>query len=385
MPPYSKSEIISGLFVIIAIAIFTLFAFNIIPLSINFGKDPATQFIARFDETETLSEGDKVIFAGKHVGRVTAVEIDRLETETGHLRQVIAVSFEIDDPTLRLNPDEATVSIGKEGILGRNYVDVQPGHVAPDARPIMEFAGDQPIELPTTGIESFGAVFAGVTPVLERLSNLLDRVDNEVLSDQNVEQVSLTLANFEQATAEIREWLNTESPDGAHVQLVTPARELLLRADKSLDDIHKRLTESTLIEAEAFITDARKTSAETREAIASIDQRMAKTWPNVDKAVVQLNETLATLEKQSAEVGENASTLLQLSEGMLVENRPEITEAVRRLRRSMEQAELTLRKVRANPATLIFGDNEDLYEADESDDAWLIRSGRAQPYEQRDE
>jgi hypothetical protein len=49
------------------------------------------------------------------------------------------------------------------------------------------------------------------------------------------------------------------------------------------------------------------------------------------------------------------------------------------------ELEMALRKVRANPAVVLFGDDEERLEAERRDDSGLRSRGRARPYEQRDE
>ena len=63
----------------------------------------------------------------------------------------------------------------------------------------------------------------------------------------------------------------------------------------------------------------------------------------------------------------------------------QIAEIVRRLRRASWEAEMALRKVRANPAIVIYGDDEANLEAGPTDASALRRTGKAAPYRQRDE
>ncbi len=62
-----------------------------------------------------------------------------------------------------------------------------------------------------------------------------------------------------------------------------------------------------------------------------------------------------------------------------------MAEIVRRLRRTMWQAEMVARKIRANPSVVIWGDDEPDLEATEIDESAIRRTGRARPYRQRDE
>ena len=107
--------------------------------------------------------------------------------------------------------------------------------------------------------------------------------------------------------------------------------------------------------------------------------------PRIGQLLEDLQSTARTLEEKINLVSDDAERLLELTQDVVAENRPEIAETMRRLRRTMWEAEMAMRKIRANPAYLIFGDEEQLLNQNPYDNSWIRRSGRAEPFEQRDE
>ena len=77
--------------------------------------------------------------------------------------------------------------------------------------------------------------------------------------------------------------------------------------------------------------------------------------------------------------------LLTKADRLVEDTDTEMVEATRRLRDALWQGEMALRKIRANPAVLLFGDDETDLEASDLDLTEIRLRGRARPYEQRDE
>jgi hypothetical protein len=91
------------------------------------------------------------------------------------------------------------------------------------------------------------------------------------------------------------------------------------------------------------------------------------------------------LQAQLSEVLAEADKLLEEGNGFIVEMKPDFLESLSSLRRTMWESEVTMRKVRANPAVLLWGDDEKLLSAWPTDPSDKRRAGRAPPYSQRNE
>ena len=84
---------------------------------------------ASFRSIDGISIGTDVRLAGVKVGRVTDI---RLDPDTYRARTVFSVEEGIEVP------DDSAVSISSEGLLGGNYVEIQPG-----GSPFYLAAGDE--------------------------------------------------------------------------------------------------------------------------------------------------------------------------------------------------------------------------------------------------
>lgn len=84
---------------------------------------------ASFRSIDGVSIGTDVRMAGVKIGRVTDISLD---PETYRARTVFTVEQGIDVP------EDSAVSISSEGLLGGNYVEIQPG-----GSPFYLAAGDE--------------------------------------------------------------------------------------------------------------------------------------------------------------------------------------------------------------------------------------------------
>ncbi|MEM7681622.1 MAG: MlaD family protein [Planctomycetota bacterium] len=359
MNTYTKHEIVTGGFVVLAAAIFALFAFNILDIDLRIGSDlEPVQLTAEFTDVGALTVGDRVVFGGTEVGKVTgiAIKIDQLTREQadalnlkgsetvvrpGDNGQVIQVTFEVDDPNLRMDPATASVSISRASLLGRDQLALDPGRLPADADPIVSIGGKDMTPLAIAGQERLGfdGLLARAGPILTAAQATLDNFNDKILTDDNSNAV----------------------------------KSILARVDSAAE------------EAESFLTSAEATSDTVRGLTENVQGRIDEGWPATRAAIESLTQMAGTLEKQVELIGAEAVGLLAGADQVVRENRPEIAEATRRLRRTMFEAELLARKLRSNPSIVVFGDDDPLLDAELNDQAWLLRSGRAQPYQQRDE
>ncbi len=81
----------------------------------------------------------------------------------------------------------------------------------------------------------------------------------------------------------------------------------------------------------------------------------------------------------------SADDLLTSGNELITDGRKDFLETLSSLRRSMWEAEVAMRKIRANPGVVLWGDDEKLLSAWPTDPSSLRRAGRAPPYQQRDE
>ena len=330
MTRYTRTEVVSGLFVMLAVLLFALYAFKAIktdPLS-ALRPDPL-RCVTEVSDVGGLDKGARVSVAGHEVGKVTRIEItqkplsvDRVqsltetfgpdafpELEAGMTRQIAQVWFNITDPDLRIDPATARVSVRRDGLLGREFVALDPGYWSQDPPRSIDLPRDQPLRIASTKNLGMAELMAMVSPVMAR------------------------------------------------------ANGFLANADRILSENRPRI----------------------KSLLANTDDMLEENRPRIRTLLEELSSTVHVAEEKIALVTDDAERLLALTSNILDENRAEITETIRRMRRSMWEAEMTLRKIRSNPSYLLFGDDEKLLNQAPYDSTWIRRSGRAQPFKQRDE
>jgi hypothetical protein len=155
------------------------------------------------------------------------------------------------------------------------------------------------------------------------------------------------LASMKDSAAELHELL---AKDGA-VQAGTlqPLQKLLDSASAALGEVR----EHALPKTEQLLDESRGSVQDFRTALAAVQKDLI--------------------------------ALLDQLEGTLLDTRPGLADSVRRLRSTLWQAEMAIRKVRADPSLLLFGSSEQNLEAREMDTSGVRTDGRARIYQQRDE
>ncbi len=113
-----KVEILVGLFVVAAIAAFVMLAMNVSNMS-SYGGGENYVLKARFDNIGGLKVRSPVSAGGVTIGRVTDVQYDSETYEA-------LVSMKIDT-TYNKFPIDTAASILTSGLLGEQFVGLEPG------------------------------------------------------------------------------------------------------------------------------------------------------------------------------------------------------------------------------------------------------------------
>lgn len=112
------TEILVGLFMIIAIAAFAVLAIKVSGLTSNFSGSNYT-VTADFDNVGSLKVNAPVKLAGVRIGSVASISYDPQSFRA-------VVTMQIEDKVNNL-PLDSSASILTEGLLGANYVGIGPG------------------------------------------------------------------------------------------------------------------------------------------------------------------------------------------------------------------------------------------------------------------
>lgn len=108
-------EVITGTIVLMVAAAFVIFATAGTGSAVRDGSYPLT---ASFTSVEGISIGTDVRMAGVKIGAVTGMELNP-QTFRADVELAVASGIEL--------PDDSTVLISSEGLLGGNFVEIQPG------------------------------------------------------------------------------------------------------------------------------------------------------------------------------------------------------------------------------------------------------------------
>jgi phospholipid/cholesterol/gamma-HCH transport system substrate-binding protein len=113
-------EFAVGVFVALGLAAFFMLAMKVSDVS-SLGDDAGYVISARFDNIGGLKVRSPVTLAGVRIGRVTSIDIDEATYEA-------VVSMSILSRYDRL-PQDSSASILTSGILGEQYIGIEPGGV----------------------------------------------------------------------------------------------------------------------------------------------------------------------------------------------------------------------------------------------------------------
>ena len=420
MATYKKSEIMSGVFILLALAVFTLFAFKVGGWDLfGFASKESRQFQTLLLETETLQPGAKVTVGGVRVGTVTAMRLATEEETQDFLQGLdasarmaaypegidprVLVSFNVendhfDDVPFRLSRLSSRVFLQQEGFLGPHYLQVDPGRVAEDGVPVFEGDQAEPFAIAAENKGLLAVLMKELRPTQVRVNTLLDRINEGVLSKENMDNMSLLLKNLVEATesgnrilAQVEELLGP-GPNGITELILVPGSNLLSEIKDSVSLVKSSLRTSIIPKIAGILDNGSDGLEELRAAVRRVDGVVAANAPSLEQILQNLVDGTADLDKRLnrteatlQDLARQLSEVLTSTNGVIADNRAEIAEVMRSMRRLTWEMEVLVRKVRSNPGVVLWGDDEVPLEAMPTDRQRHRRAGRAAPFGQRDE
>lgn len=121
---YRTWEVALGAAVLLMAAVFAFYTVQI--TGTRLAAAPGYELNASFRSAEGVRPGTEVRIGGVRVGTVTRMDLDPQTFRAG-----VAVSIERD---LRL-PDDSTIQVASEGLLGGTFVEILPGGSPFDLEP----------------------------------------------------------------------------------------------------------------------------------------------------------------------------------------------------------------------------------------------------------
>jgi ABC-type transporter Mla subunit MlaD len=410
MAEYRRSEIVSGVFILASVLVFALFAFKVVGIPIPLFEESGVVCEAYFHGVETLDRAAKVTIGGHRIGNVIeirpverALTADDVSAETrrtgalpagwaaGRERHLIRVRFRITDGNVRIG-DEASVAVAQEGFIGPFFLDVDPGTWSTTARPafIVEKKGTI-VPFRTRQLDSFKDFVPLVRPILQDVEAIVGRIQHgliDPLLDGQEAHLRNLIPELERGVQDARAGINDVrrllDPD-AENSVARNLNAVLTNADQSLTAIRRRLLDEVLPAITAAIADGRKAVATADATIADVRKTIQDADPKLRKVLDDLAAESGRLEERVDDLQTRLGKVLDDADHLLALRQAEVAEVVRSLLKTAWEIEMAARKVRANPAVLIFGSEEQRLEAEPRDDTGLRNRARVKPYEQRDE
>ncbi|WP_138513491.1 MlaD family protein [Maricaulis alexandrii] len=289
-----------GLFTVLLAAAMGFFALWL--GKVSFDADYAFYDIVFDGPVRGLRESGEVRFNGIQVGEVTQLELDEQSRVIARIRVLAQTPVRVDS-SAQLEP---------QGLTGLSYVLITGG--TPEAQRLLSPPGRQPPKIYARRAQLEG-IFEGSEDVLDAAQTALIRLSS-LLSEQNVDEVSQTLANVRDLTERL----------SAEEALIDDMRTAVGRMDQAAQDISLAANsmQSFAVTAESFLNEELTTAVnQTGQAALSVDlaarntnQFMMTITPaaeafaqdgleNLNRASADMRQLAATLERIASEIEHN--------------------------------------------------------------------------------
>ncbi|WP_084400025.1 MlaD family protein [Henriciella aquimarina] len=220
-----------------------------------------------FDGPVNLEDGASVRYIGIKVGEVESIGIDR--NDASKVRARIRVDSETPVKT------DSTASIEFAGITGVTFVQINAG--SPDAERLQRASNQEVPEIKSIS-SPVAELFSSGNEVMGRANLALENI-GKLLSDENVESVSNTIANIEAISSSLSGEGNLSADLSEVLASVNQAAESIDRASRSFDSLgtnaEKEVTRigtqisDLLTELEGMSDSARRSIESSEQAITA--------------------------------------------------------------------------------------------------------------------
>ncbi|MCW1883810.1 MlaD family protein [Luteolibacter flavescens] len=252
-----KTELWVGLFVFIGLTLLGA-------LVVQFGRfgdrlHGKYQVMVVFDDASGLIKGSEIRMGGARIGKVeehpelnsdVKVQVVMSINEAIHIPEKsmiqIASATLLGDKMIVITPPPSRESTGRYiepgsvvrggGPSGLDAIQNNAESISRDARILMEDAG--------VTFKKVDAAVDDIRAVTSRLVATLDKVNDSILSEQNLKSIDGTLANFEKATAELAPTVaEARSAIAAFEKASASAQGTFANADRRIDELKPALEE----------------------------------------------------------------------------------------------------------------------------------------------
>lgn len=295
-----RSEVRAGLFVISALAILGVATLWIVGFSPFRGRKVEYEIVMK--SSSGVRSGDRVRVSGIQVGRVNEMKL-----RAGEEWPVVFVVGLDEDVRLT---EGSSARITSDGLLGAPYLQIEAGPAdAPPLPPGSRIEGGTGGTL-TDAIEGLGGVTDRLPALLDKTSELLTKINVEiepllagfqgVVSEENVEALSRTLASLGPTLDEIRPRLS----------------QLVERLDGLAGEIEGAIggVPDLTAEVKGLAEDLRSALGEDGSRLTGVLERAQTTLGSADGALATVDGNSAELDAMIRDLREAAANLRSLSQ-----------------------------------------------------------------------
>jgi phospholipid/cholesterol/gamma-HCH transport system substrate-binding protein len=280
-----------------------LLVFAVLLAGNKFSRDYDTYDIVFQGPVRGLSQGAEVHFNGIKVGDVSRISLDPHNSQL-----VIARARVTSDVPIRA---DSYASLEPQGITGVNYIQITAG--TPTKPLLKDTVGEGQVPRMGSVRDALSDLLAGGGFVLQRAVEALDRV-NRVFSDDNLHNLSATIENVQEATAELKE----------HRAIIEDAQKTLQDADESV----KQIT----------------ALAKSSQSVVDDDGR---------KTIVKLGDAATEIQGAAKDLRVMLRQLQGPTDSFATTGLPQLTSTLESVQRATDHLDRVLREVHSDPGALI--------------------------------
>ena len=285
-----------------------LIAFSLWLAAFKVGKAYDTYDIVFEGPVRGLSQGGEVLFNGIKVGEVTNISLDTLDPTL-----VIARATVESDVPIRI---DSYAMLEPQGITGLNYVLITAG--TPSLQLLKDAFPKERVRRIRSEPSTLSDLLDGGGSVLARADEALDRI-NRLLSDDNIQRISLILDDIQVLAAELRE----------HKSIIADAEHAVVSVDKAAKQVDVLARSgNTLING-----DGDRGMAGLGDAAAKLDNMMSNLegpvndfattgLPQILSAIASLQQAADNLDRTLTEVQQNPQGLITRPPAQEIEVKP---------------------------------------------------------------
>jgi phospholipid/cholesterol/gamma-HCH transport system substrate-binding protein len=171
------------------------------------------------DSVAGLNIDSAVKYRGFAVGKVTNISINQQKSDEIQ----VDISIKADTPI----KTDTVANLAPQGITGLSFVDLVKGK---DNSPLLTIDNDASPDSKIPVIPSMPSLISqlgkSVPLMVDKVNKMLEKIDNELLSDTNMKHLNETMANASAVSEQIKKMLDEKSVEAFHAIMATSSDTL---------------------------------------------------------------------------------------------------------------------------------------------------------------